>query len=257
MATQSGKFVWQPALSDLIITAYGRCQIRRSALTVDHLQDAAMAANLLQVEWGNEQVNLWTVELASMPLIAGQTTYNVDPTTIMIMAAYVSTGEMDITVDNSNIDVDEYAPPTVDSTHWPAKKDRILISVDRDTYASYPDKLTRGPPTVYWFNQQVTPSITLWQPPDEHQPYMLHYYRARQLQDAVMVGGVLPDVPYRFLEAYTAALAFKCAEIWAPARMTELAQRATQTFAAAAQRDVEKAPLSIVPALSTYTSSVY
>src|SRR4249920_396841 len=106
-ATPSGQFTWSPALSDLIITAYGRCQIRRAELTVEHLQDAAMSANLLQTEWANEQINLWTVEYASMPLIPGQTTYNVDPTTIMIMAAYVSSGEFAVTVDNSNFDTDE------------------------------------------------------------------------------------------------------------------------------------------------------
>ena len=37
--------------------------------TVEHLQDAAMACNLLQVEWANEQVNLWTVELMTTSLL--------------------------------------------------------------------------------------------------------------------------------------------------------------------------------------------
>ena len=185
-ATASGRFGWSPALSDLIITAYGRCQIRRNQLTVDHLQDAAMAANLLQMEWANEQVNLWTVELVSVPLVAGQATYNVDPTTIMIMATYVTTGQQDITADNMNIDADEWILPTVDSTEWQNQQDRILTSVDRDTYGSFPKKQDQGPPSVYWFNKQTGCSVTLWQPPDDHQKYTLHYYRARQMQDAVM-----------------------------------------------------------------------
>jgi hypothetical protein len=257
MATASGSFAWSPPLSDLIIAAYARCQIRRAALTVDHLQDAATAANLLQMEWANEQVNLWTVELVSTPLIAGQHTYDVDPATVMIMATYLTTGEFDITVDNTNIDADEYLSPTVDATYFPNKTDRILTSVDRDTYASFPNKLSVGQPTVYWFNQQVGPSITLWQVPDGHQRYILHYYRARELQDAVMGGGVQPDVPKHFLEAYVAALAFKLAEMYAPARADVLLKRASDTFQRAARRDIEDAPLRIVPALSSYTSSVY
>src|SRR5215471_16124720 len=88
----SGTFDWSPPLCDVIIAAYGRCQIRRMALTVDHLHDAAMAANLLQVDWANEQVNLWTVDLQSITLIAGEPTYDVDPATVMIMAVYISTG---------------------------------------------------------------------------------------------------------------------------------------------------------------------
>jgi hypothetical protein len=257
MATPSGTFGFSPAFADLIIAAYGRCQIRRTALTVDHLQDAAMAANLLQTEWANEQVNLWTVELVSTPLVAGQTTYDVDPTTVMIMAAYITTGQMDITVDSTNIDADEWEMPTVDSTFWPAQKDRIITSIDRDTYASYPDKGGTGTPTVYWFNKQTSCSLTLWQAPDDHQKYVLHYYRARQMQDAMMGNGALADVPYRFLEAYVAGLASKLAEMYAPGRAQELMAKARMTFDNAAQRDIENAPLRIVPALHSYTSSVY
>ena len=253
----SGTFKWSPALSDLIIAAYGRCQIRRGALTVEHLQDAAMACNLLQTEWANEQVNLWTVERVSIPLIAGQSTYDVDPSTMMIMATYITTGEMDVTVDNSEIDADEWREPTVDAVSFPNQQDRIITSIDRDTYASFPKKLQQGQPSVYWFNSQTGPSITLWQVPDAHQKYVLHYYRARELQDAVLGDGAEADVPRNFLEAYVAALAFKLAELYAPARMEELLARAKASFTAAAQRDVEDAPLRIVPALSTYTSSVY
>lgn len=231
MAT-SGTYNWAPAFADVIIQAYGRCQIRRTALTTDHLIDAATAANLLQVDWSNDQVNLWTVDLVSTPLFEGIATYDVDPSTVMIMAAYISTAD---------------AP----------QRDRIIISIDRDTYASYPDKVTPGRPSVYWFNQQINPTITLWQPPDADDHYILKYFRARQIQDASVPGGMTPEVPYRFLEAYVAGLAFKLAELYAPARMTELAARAVGAFDKAKQRDVEKAQLRIVPAMWTYASGVY
>jgi hypothetical protein len=257
MANASGTFKWSPALSDLIIAAYGRCQIRRNALTVEHLQDAAMACNLLQQEWANEQVNLWTVENVSVPLVAGQSTYDVDPSTVMIMAAWITTGQMDVTCDNTNIDADEAREPSVDAISFPNLQDRILTSIDRDTYASFPKKLETGPPSVYWFTKQIGPSITLWQVPDAYQKYVLHYYRARELQDAVLGDGAGADVPRHFLEAYVAALAFKCAELYAPALKDGLMARARATFTAAAERDVEDAPLRIVPALGTYTSSVY
>jgi hypothetical protein len=230
MAT-SNTYQWNPALSDLIIAAYGRCQIRRTTLTVDHLFDAAVAANLLQVEWSNDQVNLWTVELMSTPLVPGQATYDVDPATVMIMAAYISTGD--------------------------TPKDRIITSVDRDLYASFPDKVTPGSPTVYWFNKQIDPVITLWQPPDDAEPRTLRYYRARQMQDASLPDGLSADTPYRFLEAYVAGLAFKLSVSYAPARTQELFGMASATFTKAKQRDIEDSQLRIVPALSTYTSAVY
>jgi hypothetical protein len=227
----SGTYTWFPPFSDVIIAAYGRCQVRREMIGVDHLFDAAMAANLLQVDWSNEQVNLWTVDLQITDLIPGVATYDVDPATVMIMAAYLSIGD-------------------------PAK-DRIITSIDRDSYASFPDKDTPGRPTVYWFNHQIEPTITLWQPPDDAEPYTLKYFRARQIADASAPGGITPEVPYRFLEAYVAGLAFKLAELYAPARMNELAQRAVGSFTKAKNRDVENSPLRIVPAMSIYASAVY
>jgi len=231
VAPTSDTFGFSPPFADVIIAAYGRCQIRRPAITVEHLFDAAMAANLLQVEWSNEQVNLWTVDLQTINLTPNIATYDVDPTTVMIMGTYISTGD-------------------------PAK-DRVLTSIDRDTYASYPDKVTPARPTVYWFNLQIQPTITLWQPPDDATPYVLHFFRARQMQDATVPGGLGPEVPYRFIEAYVAGLAFKLSELYAPARMNELATRATNTFQKAKERDVENAQLRIVPAMGIYTSAVY
>ncbi len=228
----SQSYSWAPAFSDLIIAAYGRCQIRRTAITVDHLHDAAMAANLMQSDWSNEQVNLWTVDLQTISLLPGVATYDVDPATVMIMGSYISTG---------------IGP----------QKDRIITSIDRDTYASYPDKGTPGNPTVYWYNAQIQPQITLWQPPDDHEPRTLKFYRARQMQDAVMPFGMQAEVPYRFLEAYVAGLAFKLSELYAPARMQELAAAAKAKFDRAKERDVENAPLRIVPAMSIYTQAVY
>lgn len=230
--TTSGTYAFNPALSDLIIAAYGRCQIRRPAITVEHLQDAAMACNLLQVEWSNRQVNLWTVDLQSTALTQGVATYNVDPSTIMIMAAYIQTGTN---------------PPI----------DRIVTSIDRDTYAAFPDKTTEGEPTVYWHDALINPTITVWQPPDGGGPYTLKYYRARQIQDATVPGGYNAEVPYRFLEAYVAALAVKLGELYAPNELGRLVPMAKAAWEEAKRRDVENAPLRIVPALSTYSSSVY
>jgi len=227
----TGTYNWSPALADIIIAAYGRCGMRRTALDPDKLADAAMACNLLQVDWSNEQINLWTVDLQTILLQPGVATYSVDATTVMIMAAYISTGD-------------------------PAK-DRVILSIDRDSYAAFPDKTKQGKPTVYWFNHQIAPEITLWQPPDNAESYTLKFYRARQIQDAGVPGGSTPEIPYRFIEAYTAALAFKLAELYAPARMDELASRAKESFQRAAQRDIENSPLRIVPALSIYTNDVY
>src|SRR5262252_6400935 len=231
MAPSSGTFAFGPPFADIIIAAYGRCQIRRNTITVEHLFDAAMAANLLQVDWANDQVNLWTVDLQTINLQPGIDTYEVDPSTVMIMATYIETGD-------------------------PAR-DRILTSIDRDTYAAYPDKVTPGRPTVYWFQALKQPQITVWQPPNDAEPYTLKFFRARQLEDATVPMGLGPDVPYRFLEAYVSGLAYKISELYAPERMVVLKAIADEKFNKAKDRDVENAQLRIVPAMGIYTSAVY
>lgn len=230
--TTTGTYAFAPPLADLIIAAYGRIQVRRPAITIEHLQDAALACNLLQVEWAAKEVNLWTVDLQSIPLVQGTATYTVDAATVMIMASYIETG----------------TDPVLG---------RIITSIDRDTYASYPDKTTEGQPVVYWFNAQIAPQITLWQPPDDNGPYTLKFYRARQIQDASAPNGLHAEVPYRFLEAYTAALAAKLGEMYAPSELGRLVPMADKAFKAAADRDVENANLRIIPAISIYTRGVY
>lgn len=228
----SRSYNFAPSLADVVITAYGRCQIRRSAVTPEHLHDAAMEANLLQSEWSNNQVNLWTVDLQSIPLVPGQAVYDVDPATVMILGSWIATGN---------------AP----------EKDRLIISVDRDTYAAFPDKTSPGNPTQYWFDAQTLPTITLWQPPDTLEPRTLKFYRARQIQDALIPDGLEPEVPYRFLDAYVAGLAWRVAMHHAPAAAGALKQLAQQAFDTAKNRDVEKSSLRIVPAMSIYVNAVY
>jgi hypothetical protein len=201
--TTSGTYQWNPPLYDLVINAYGRIGVRRAILTIDHWADAAMACNLLQAEWSNRQVNLWTVDLQSIPLVEGKATYDVDPTTLMIMTVYLET------VDGAGRPIDE-----------------MLNPVDRDAYAAYPDKQARGEPSVYWFNQQIQPTLTVWEVPDSATANVsggtLKFYRARRIQDAVVPGGLNPEVPYQFLKAYVLGLAVELAQLYAPARWQEM-----------------------------------
>src|SRR5262252_78871 len=221
----SGTYDFSPALCDVIITAYGRCGIRRSAVTPEHVLDAVAECNLMQSDWSNKQVNLWTVDLQQITLVPGIAEYAVDPSTVMIMAAWISEG------------------PSPD-------RDRMITSLDRDTYAAFPDKTTPGQPNQYWFNQTIEPTVVLWQPPDDAEPRTLKFYRARQIQDAVLGDGLQPETPYRFLDAYVGGLAWRIAVHHAPQLAPGLKTLADDSFNTAKNRDVEKSSMRIVPAMS-------
>jgi hypothetical protein len=78
----------------------------------------------------------------------------------------------------------------------------------------------------------------------------------KQQQDVRLDGGYTLDTPYRFLDAYTFALAARLAVYYPdPARPTLAADLNTAfetKFALAAQLDQERVNLRVSPSLSSY-----
>lgn len=223
----SGTYAFNPSVGELVLNAYARCGIRATALTAEHMVDARMESNLLLSEFSILTPNLWTIDLVTVDLVEGQTTYDVDPYTMMILDAYIRTGD---------------DPPT----------DRIIMPISRTEYASYPNKEEQGYPTVFWFDRLLSPTITLWQVPDDNGPYTLRYYRAKQIQDADYTGAQTLDLPLRFLDAFAAGLAKRLARIHAPALYEARRQDAKEAWDLAAKQDTEMVPLYISPGLSGY-----
>lgn len=226
----SGTQAFNPALSDLIGTAYGRIQIRRQELVQQHIVDARLESNLLLNEFAVQNgVDLWKVDLVSTDLVQGTSAYSVDPTTIAILDMYRQT------TDTNGVTTDI-----------------ILYPISRSEYAALPQKQTQGPPTSFWWNRQITSVINLWPTPDDGGPYVLKYYRIKQIDDANVPNGTTLDLPYRFLDAFTAGLAARLARIYAPPLLMEAKQEAMRTWQIASQQDVEYVPMFISPGLGGY-----
>lgn len=131
--------------------------------------------------------------------------------------------------------------------------DILLFPLSRNDYAAIPDKAQQGRPTSYWFDR--TPpaqNLYIWLTPDGNGPYELRYYVWRQIQDANVQGGDTPDMPYRFLEALTSAVAAHLAMKWAPDRAQSLAAYAAQCWKEASDEDREKVSWFPVPDMSGY-----
>lgn len=217
----SGTFAFSPSNAELVFQAFARAGVRRTAITTEHMLNARMELNLLFAEWANKQVNLFDVVLTTQALVAGTATYSVPASTVTILDAYM----------------DE-------------DTDRIITPISRSEYAAYPDKTTTGTPTVYWFNRLVSPTITLWQPPDA--AGTLNYYRVTQIEDANLAGGETPAVPYRWLDALTAGLAHRLARIYALPLEATREKDAALAWQIAADEDVEGIDVSITPMLGGY-----
>jgi hypothetical protein len=83
-------------------------------------------------------------------------------------------------------------------------------------------------------------------------PILLKYYRYRQIQDAAYTGGTTPEIPYRFLDAWSAGLAHRLARIYAPTLEAQRKADAMEAWQVAATQDTENAPMYITPGLSSY-----
>ena len=97
-------------------------------------------------------------------------------------------------------------------------------------------------------NQQNLPCVTVWPTPDNSQPYQFVYWRLRRTQDAGNGVNVM-DVPFRFIPAMAAGLAFHVANK-IPEGMPKLQilkQQYDEAWELAAYEDHEKAAIRFVP----------
>jgi hypothetical protein len=230
MAT-SGTYNFNPSLGEITLYAFNMCGIRNTSLLQEHMESARMAANMLCAGWSNRGVNLWAVDLVTIPLVTGNATYSVPLNTVMVLDAYV-------TSDQSGQNID-----------------RIILPISRTEYASYPNKEQQGFTTVYWFDRLINPSptITLWPVPNtDNGPVTLSYYRVRQIQDSNLAGGAQVEIPYLWMEAFAYGLAARLATIWAPDKLPILKPMADESYQIAAEQNTEYAQVYISPQLSGY-----
>ena len=219
---------FNPSLGGLLLTAFRRAQISPTEITQSHLYHGQQAANFILSEFSALQPNLWEVGLTSFPLLSGQATYSLPSEIVMILDLYLSYGSS------------------------PNITDRYLNPISRSEYASIPNKTDDGFPSQYWFNRLISPTVTFWLVPDDDGPYVARYYSVRQTQDALATGGKTVEVPYRFLEAYTAGLSWKIAELYAPQLEERLFARYQRAWDIASTNDTENVPMYIIPGLSGY-----
>jgi len=227
--TTSGTYNFDPSLGEMVLYAYNLIGIRNTSITQEHMEAARMASNMVLANWSNKGVNLWTVDLQTVTLNAGQATYTVPQNTVVMLDAY-------ITVDNGN------SQPI----------DRLILPISRTEYASYPNKEQQGFPTVYWQDRLINGNVTLWPVPDGQSAQYLKYYRAVQLQDVEFTNGQTIEIPYLWLDAFADALSYRLARVWNPQMAPALKLVADESYNVADNQNVETASQYITPQVSGY-----
>lgn len=168
-----------------------------------------------------------------------------DANNFVINSAQTATSSTSTYLNGGEVQIDEQ-----DSSSVPT--DRVLTPMSRTDYNSLPNKNQQGFPYSFWYDRLVQPTMTFWQVPDQNGPYLLNYYRLRQLQDANLGMGEIPDVQYRGLEMLTARLAVKLSVKYAIDRYKILKGEAIEEFGNWEEEDREKVPLFIQPQVGRY-----
>ena len=212
-------------MAELIEEAYERAGIE--IRTGYQFRTARRSLNFLFQEWANKGLNLWTVQADEIPLVQGQATYNLPDDCIDIIEHVIRQSQ--------------------GSTY--NQTDLIIPRIALPTYAAIPNKLAQGRPIqVYVDRLTPIPTITLWQVPNSSS-YIFKYWYLRRTQDAGTSGANTMDVPFRFVPALVAGLAYHVA-LKSPESMDRiglLKQMYDEAWELAAAEDRDRAPVRFVP----------
>ena len=229
MAT-SGVADFDLDLNEIIEEAFDRAGLE--VRTGYEWRTARRSLNLMFADWANRGFNMWTVEQGSIPLEQGVYQYDLPDDTVDLVEHIIRTN------------------PGMTSNQTDLTITRISVS----TYASIPNKLTQARPIqIYVDRQAPTPNVKIWPVPNqgtELDPYYtLVYWRLRRIDNAG-TGVNTQNIPFRFLPAMTAGLAYFVAlknPQMDPNRLGVLKQMYDEAFQLAADEDREKAPVRFVP----------
>lgn len=221
MAT-SGTTAFNLDLADIIEEAFARCGSEpRNGWD---FRTARTSLNLIFLEWANRGLNLWTFEQGTIPMVAGTATYVLPADTVDVIehSTRMGTGA--------------------------AQTDLTMERISVSTYNHIPNKTVTGRPLQVFVERVDPPRLTVWPVPDSTQPYTLVYWRLRRIQDSGD-GGNTQDVPYRFLDAMIAGLAYKLAMKLpgADGRLAALKMQYDEAFELAAAEDRDRASVRFVP----------
>lgn len=219
--TTSGTTAFSLDIAEILEEAHERAGVELR--TGYQFRTAIRSLNLLMIEWGNRGYNLWLIDQESTSLASGTTTLALTTSTVDVINMNIVQGSGTSTTDYR------------------------IRRVSAEDYMHIANKATTGRPTLVWVDRQLSgPSATFWPVPD--QTYTLKYWRLRRIEDTG-TSVATPDVPYRFVPALIAGLAYKLA-LKTPESMDRvpgLEADYEKAFAEAAAEDREKSSFYIRP----------
>jgi hypothetical protein len=191
-------------------------------------ETARRSLNIMFADWSNRGVNLWTIEQVTTNITAGTASYTFNSYDLDILTAVIRQ------TDSSN-----------------NQTDLQIERIGRSEYLNIPNKESKGRPSQYFVDRQISPVVNLWPTPDDTATYKLVTYNVQRIDD-VSSSAEDPEIPSRFMPCLTSGLAYYIAMKKNPERVGLLKQQYEQDFKLAADEDSPRVSLRLTPARSSY-----
>jgi hypothetical protein len=197
------------------------------------LRTARRAMELVFIEWANRGLNLWTIDgPVPIDLTPGVYRYGLPEDTVDLIEHVIRTW------------------PSGDDTGQPS--DLPLTRFTVSEYSAIPNKLAQGRPSLISIRRAVQPYFLLWQVPSEGGPlYQMVYWRLKRIAAMPPGGDAQPGIPWRFVNALTAGMAFymalKSSDPKVMPKIQLLKSEYEEQFALASDEDRDRASFNFVP----------
>jgi len=200
------------------------------------LRTARRALELLSIEWANRGLNLWTIE---------------GP---VILDLLPDVNEYDLPEDT--VDLIEVVVRTLwgGGSGGSSPQQYNDLPLDRMTlpeYTAITNKRASGRPTIINVRREVQPYFNIWMVPPVGSLYQLVWWRLRRIAPLAPGGVGVPDIPWRFIPAMIAGLAYymalKSTDPNAVPRIQMLKDEYQEQFTLASDQDRDRAAFRFVP----------
>lgn len=216
----SGTTVFNPNIIELLEEAYERAGLEMRGGY--DLRTGIRSFNFMMAEWANRGLNLWTITEGTAALDSGDSSVDI----------------------NNVVDVIDYAVRIGTGT---SQNDYRLERIGVSQWANITNKNMTGRPTqIYVERLTDTTRVKVWPVPSTD--YTLVYWALSRIDDAGVPTNTA-DMPYRFIPALVAGLAYHIAtkKPAAMQRVPFLKQEYEEQFRLAADEDRDRASVFFLP----------
>ena len=228
------------AVDEIIAEAYER--IGSQVTSGYQLKTARRSLNIMFQEWGNRGLHYWEVGEADINLVEGQAEYKFFRST--------SDGTSAVTDPADTYGVADILESTLRADRTAVDQaDSAITKIDRSTYSSLSNKLSKGTPSKYFVQRFVDKTVvTLYPTPDSsNASKAVHIYFVKRIQDADSTYTDAADVPFRFVPCMVSGLAFYLAQKFNPQATQQLKLYYEDEFARALSEDGSSTSVHITP----------